>query len=509
MTIEAPPGTRVAIGSISQESNHFAGTTTGLDLFRNTYLHVGPDVLQLRGTDCEVAGAIAECERAGVEVVPLLATRSVSGGRLTDDCYQYLRSGLLSRLRAALPVAGVLLALHGAMVAESEDDAEGDILTAVRALVGPDVPVVATLDLHAHITQRMVDAATGLVSYAHYPHDDTFDTGERGARLLLARLSGRDVTMVVAKAPMVVTGCNEQTAGSGPLAQLTRRARELERLPGVLSVSCVPVQPYLDVADMGCAACVITAGLPGLATKLATSLAEEFWSRRAEFLPEVLAVDEAVARGRRQPAGPVLLVDTADCAGGGASGDSAALLRELLRIGVTEPTYLMVVDPAAALACSRAGMDGEVTVDLGHHQDPQWGQPVRVTGRVGLLTPGRFLYTGGAFGGTWGAMGLSAVLHVGSIRALVMSKPTYDWADEQYRSVGLDPRQARFIGVKNPMNYRFAYRDVAVAAYIVDTPGPTPAHVRHLPFRKLTRPAFPLDAEVPEPRIRLLRSRRA
>lgn len=192
----------------------------------------------------------------------------------------------------------------------------------------------------------------------------------------------------------------------------------------------------------------------------------------------------------------MLLVDTADCAGGGAPGDSVALLRELLALGVTERTFVMVVDPSAAQACARAGIGQAITLELGYHIDPTWGKPLQVTGVVRLLADGHFLYRGGLYGGTWASMGLSAVLQIGSIDVLVMSKPTYDWGDEQFRSMGMDVRQAKFIGVKNPMNYLYAYRDLTKAAFIVDTPGPTPAHVRNLTYQRMQRPFFPLDEEI-------------
>jgi microcystin degradation protein MlrC len=287
------------------------------------------------------------------------------------------------------------------------------------------------------------------------------------------------------------------------MAHLTRRARDLEQQPGILSVSCFHVHPYLDVAGMGSGAIVITDGDPELAARTAIELANGFWERREAFMPEVLTVRDAVARGEKLAGGPVLLVDAADCAGGGAAGDSVALLRELLALGVAEPTYLMVVDPESARACAAAGIGAEVTTPVGHRIDRTWGEPLTVTGRVRLLSDGGFRYTGGLFGGTDASMGLSAVLEIGSIRLLIMSAATYDWADEQYRAAGLDPAQAKFIGVKNPMNYRFAYQDVAKAAFVVETPGPTPAHVLHLPYETMRRPMFPFDRDIPDltPRV--------
>ena len=490
---------RIGVGSIFQESNQFAATQTDLALFRNSYLYEGDALFQLSGTDCEVAGMLAACAEEGVQVVPLLAARSVSGGALSDACYAYLKEALLAPLREAAPVDGVVLAMHGSMVTVSELDPEGDLLDAVRQIVGPGVPVVMTLDLHAHVTPRMVKQAAALVSFAHYPHDDTYSTGERGARLLFKTLHG-DVkpVMALAKVPILCSGCNGQTFGDAPMAHLTRRARRLETQPGILSVSCFQVHPYNDLPGMGCGGLVVTDNDPDLAARSARELAEEFWARRRTFETEILSVANAVARGRAVDGGPVMLVDTADCAGGGAPGDSIALLRELLALGVTERTFVMVVDPSAAQACARAGIGQAITAELGYGIDPTWGQSLQVPAIVRLLTDGRFRYTGGLYGGTWASMGLSAVLQVGSIEVLVMSKPTYDWGDEQFRSVGMDVRQAKFIGVKNPMNYLYAYRDLMKAAFIVDTPGPTPAHVRNLTYQRMQRPFFPLNEEIPD-----------
>ena len=239
------------------------------------------------------------------------------------------------------------------------------------------------------------------------------------------------------------------------------------------------------------------------AVREARILSEEFWARRRAFEPDILTIEDAVKRGQEIAGGPVLLVDTADCTGGGAAGDSVALLKRLLELGVNEPTLVMVVDPDAAQLCAQAGVGKEVSLPLGHKIDLSWGQPIPVKGVVRHLLDGDFVYTGGAYGGTRAQMGLSAVVAIGQIQVLIMSKPTYDWADEQFRTAGLDVRWIKFIGVKNPMNYNYAYGGLAKASFVVDTPGPTPATMRHLPYKRLKRPFFPLDEEIPglEPTI--------
>ena len=268
------------------------------------------------------------------------------------------------------------------------------------------------------------------------------------------------------------------------------------------------MHPYLDLPEMGSGALVVTDADPERADRLAAGLAEEYWQRRAELEPEVHTPEQAVAAGL-QVDGTVLLVETADCCGGGAAGDSVASLKALLDAALPGPALVPVVDPEAASTCHEAGTGNTVTVTVGHRMDPQWGDPVSVSGRVLRLSDGRFRYRGGIWDGVEGEMGPSAVLQVpscgtGTVHLLLTTYATYDWADEQFRSVDLDPAAAKFIVAKNPMNYHLAYSPLAAATYILDTPGPTPATVRNVPFRNLQRPWFPADPDIPNLRPTLL-----
>jgi microcystin degradation protein MlrC len=234
-------------------------------------------------------------------------------------------------------------------------------------------------------------------------------------------------------------------------------------------------------------------------------LAERFWQARQSFAVKAISVAEAVRRGREIAGGPVLLLDTADTTGGGATGDGIGLVRGLLEAGVTEPSLATVVDQEAAAMCHAHGIGREVSVKLGHKLDPTWGKSIPLAGTVTQLSEGTFHYTGGILGGSWASMGLSAVLRIGSIQVLIASTPTYEWADEQYRAMGLSPTDAKFVGVKNMMNFRFGYREVMKGFFVLDLPGPTPADLRQLSFRRIRRPMFPLDEEC-TPDIRLCSS---
>jgi microcystin degradation protein MlrC len=487
---------RIAIGQMSCESNTFATFRCDIETVRTTgYLHAGADLFSLRGTEGEVSGALSVLDAdADVEVVPLVATRWNSSSVLEADAHAILRANMLDALRAAGPIDGVFLSCHGSMVATDSDDPEGWLAASVREIVGPSVPVVMTLDLHGNVTDLMVHSLDLIVGYEHYPHDDTFTTGQRGARLLLATARGQvRPAMCRVALPMILTAFHASTFGTGAFARLERAARALETEPGIVSVSNFYVGSYIDVPEMSCSSLVIADGDTALARREAERLARQYWNDRREFLVNCIPVEEAVRQGREIEGGPVLLLNTADTTGGGAAGDSIAVAAGLIAGGAEEPALAMVVDPEAAAACHAAGVGATVTLDVGHRVDARWGNPSRLTGKVERLTDGRFTYTGGIFGGIEASMGPSAVLAIGNLRLLTMSRSTYDWADEQYRSVGLDPASAKWVEAKNMMNFRKAYGSILRGAFVLDAPGPTPPDMRSLPFVRTKRPWFPLD----------------
>lgn len=505
MTIPNKPY-RIAIGAIFTESNHLGGKPTTLDDFARSELRRGAQVLDV--ATGYSGGMLQVLHERQATPVPLLVAAACPGGAITAACYSELKSDLLDRLKRELPVDGVAMPLHGAAAAEGVDDVEGDLLRAVRECVGPDIPIVASLDLHAHVTEAMMANADLLVALETYPHRDAFETGQRAARLLLDFLSGAiKPLMAMCKVPVLTSAVNGSTEGDDPFAAVMRYAKSHEGNNGVLSTSVFLVHPYLDAKDMGSGGLVITDSDGDSAVRLATDIAARYWAIRFELEPKVLTPEQAIAEGLQIEGGPVLLVETADCSGGGAAGDSIASLRALLQAQIDAPSLVPVVDPEAARLCHQAGEGIEITLSLGHGVDPQWGRPLSVTGTVLRLGSGRFQYSGGFWDGQWAEMGPCAVLQVGAVQVLITTNATYDWADEQYRAMDMNTAQAKFIVVKNPMNYRQGYADRAKAAFILDTPGPTPATLAHVRHKNMARPYYPQDKEIPALEMKVLQSK--
>ncbi len=299
--------------------------------------------------------------------------------------------------------------------------------------------------------------------------------------------------MAMARVPVMVSAIHGGTEQFGPFAEVMQRAKAWERNGEAYSAGAILVHPYLDLPEMGGGGIVITNGDMDRAVRLATELATDYWDLRFELEPDLLTPEAAVEAGLKK-AGQILLVETADCCGGGAAGDSVASIRALFNACPNQHAVATVVDPSAAQLCHKAGVGAEVALTLGHQIDTRWGSPIDVTGRVLNLSNGQFQYQGGIWDGRSGNMGASAVIQTCEVRICIATHPTYEWCGEQLASLGVDTTNAKFVVVKNPMNYHMVWP--GAEAFVLDTPGPTPATLRHLPFERLQRPFFPLDEEI-------------
>ena len=486
---------RVAVGSILTECNQFGGKMIERAEFARSQLARGNDVMSIGGG--AVGGMLHTLKEQNADVVPLVVASSYPGGPIAHDCYAQLKADLLEDLTNALPVDGVLLALHGAAVTTEVDDVEGNLLAAAREIVGPDVPIVGTLDLHANVTTQMIRHADGLIAWETYPHVDPFTTGVRGARLLLGTLDGtHSPAMVIAKVPILTSAINASTVGDGPFADVMRLAKSFEELPGVLSTSAFHAHATIDVAELGGGGLVITDNDEERAAELADRIARLMWENRFALEPNTLTPQDAVNAGINIPGGPIILVECADCVGGGAAGDSVVTVPTLNSLS-DGFAILPVVDPEAAALCHKAGEGSTVTMTLGHKIDPQWGSPQTLTGVVNSLSDGRFKYTGGIWAGEWATMGPTAVLECGSAQILITTYGTYEWRDEQFRALDMDIEGAKFIVAKNPMNYSQTYSEISKGEFVLDTLGATPPSLRHFTYHNAPRPYFPLATEIP------------
>lgn len=487
---------RIAIAQVWQETNTFNPIPTELQHFEQNGLYVGDAILDRMQGIGELGGflAAADGEPDDIEIVPILRAWAMSGGRITAPALDFFKQRLVAGLREAGPVDGVFFSLHGAAAAENEDDPQGYLLAAVRAVVGDDVPLVVSLDHHCNITRRLVGLVDALVGYQTQPHDP-FETGVRAAKLLFRTVRGEiNPTVAWQKIPMLAPADRGATA-EWPMKAWFDAAREMEQRRGVLSVSTFPVQPWLDVAEVGWATVSVTDGDPSLAGELAADLANRAWALREAFW-EIRRVPlaEGIRRAATAEAGPVVICDASDSVLSGAPGDSTRLLQEMLDQRIECVALLPIVDPDVVAEAIRAGVGRELTVSLGGKRDTIFSRPLQVTGQVaGIATDGLSFPLG-----PWGqaSMGRTVLLQIGSIKLVVSEQAGIGGTDpEIYRSFGVEPAEAQIVVVKTYYHYQ-PFRALMKDTFMIDYPGLSTWDLRLFPWERAPRPLYPLD-EVP------------
>ncbi|MGI8689227.1 MAG: M81 family metallopeptidase [Thermomicrobiales bacterium] len=485
---------RIAIGGVSHETNTFSNIRTTMDLFQQCE---GQQILDtFRGTQSSLGGFIEIAAREKFDVVPTFFGRATPSGIVAADAIEAMEQRILDGIAAARAdggLDGVLLALHGAMVTEVDDDGEGHILHRVRALVGPEMPVVATLDWHCYISETMVRDADVLVTYDTYPHVDNWERAIEAGEILMRILrDGLKPTAARSHPPMLIFGPKTYSE-QPPMQTVVRKAHEIERDPRVVTVTVAPGFPYSDIPGAGQYFYVVTANDSALAQRYADELARFMWEMRREFIPDLAMPEEAVRRAMDAAQGPVVLSDQGDNPGGGAPEDGTILLTSLLDAGATNAAVAVIADPDAAAQAIAAGMGAEITLTIGGKRDTLHGAPITVTGIVRNVTDGIYHNKGPMGTGVRMEMGPTAVFDVHGVEILLTTKRVQPTDLEIFRSQGIEPTTKQILMVKSNVHFRAAFTPIAAEIIDVDTPGLTTPHLDQLPYQRLQRPIFPFD----------------
>jgi microcystin degradation protein MlrC len=500
----------VLVGSVAHESNTFSSELTERPSFREQWEYFGEEMDRLAGTNTGVGGVVDFAAERDVELVRTVAATATPGGPVARETFDFYLETILEAARERrAEIDGVVLPLHGAMVVEGiddghDDDGEGPLIAAVRDVVGPDVPIVVTLDLHGNVTDRMVDRADALVSYETYPHVDMAETGRRGTRILLDAIDGvtRPVT-AIERPPMLTAGVAENTSDR-PMKGIVERARDLEDREGVVKVNVMPGFFRSDIPSASFSVSVVGDGDATVARDAARELARVVWSRRAEFETEYPEPAAGVARARELAAdlaaddGPVVLADYGDNPGGGGTNDETAVLREMIDQDLSNAGFAFVRDPDAVATCLDAGVGEWVTLTLGGKSPDSWTDPIEnLTGYVKAVTDGEFTNTGPMRTGTVTCLGRTVLLRCGpsdGVHVVVAENRLQPLDPELWRHVGLSPESLDVIAVKSANHYRAAYEPIASHLVPVDSPGLNVMDPRRYPgYSRIRRPMFPLD----------------
>jgi len=481
---------RIAIAGIVHETNTYCKEPT----FANEFYQLrGKRLLETRGQESDVGGAVDACERLGIEPVPLLYAGAQPSGTIDRVAYDTFKQEILDGLANNGVIDGVMLCLHGAGVVEGIQDLEGDLARAVRVQVGEAVPVVASFDLHGNITQDMADALDGVFACHHYPHIDLHKRSAEAVVLIQRMLEEnfRPVTHV-ASAPMLISFATTFLGpGKAKLAQILLAEEE----SGVIDVSWFHGFPYTDTVHVGTFVAVTTEGDREQARRIAEALAEGLWADRETFRPRSLSADEAVVAARLEAAKteqPVVIHETSDNCGGGAPGDGTHLLRAMLDAKLDNACFGFLVDPEVASVCHEAGVGARLQISLGGKYDDLHGAPLELTAYVKSLHDGRIRMRV-MFKGAPLNLGPMARLVVDGMDVIVASRRSQTFDIEPFLAVGIDVLNYDFVALKSSAHFRAGFQDLAGAIVTADPPGLTTLQIEVFPREHAPGPLWPVD----------------
>ena len=483
--------TTIAIGGIMHESNTFSNTPTDFAAFSQVH---ASNISKVWGeSHHEIGGFIQGATEYGYTAYPMFMTSATPSGRVTDDAFDRLTEMLIQHLKAAPNHEGLLLALHGALVAESYPDGDGEVLRRLRDAFGRDLPIVVTLDQHANVSEQMVAESTALVIYKTTPHIDQRQRGLQAAELMMRILQdGITPTQALVKPPMLLN-ILYHTTNVPPMEPILTAAKQLEERPDVLVANVALGYPYADVHEAGPSFVVVTDNDLHLAQYEADRLSDMLWNVRGQLTLDLPDAAQAVEQAIESERHPVILVEMGDNLGGGSPGDGTFILAELVRQEAAG--YVVVVyDPEAVQNCVQAGVGNSVSLQVGGKADTLHGDPVSIQGNVRLIHDGRYEETQPRHGGQrYHDQGLTVVVAVGDSLVVLTSRRQTPFSLQQLLSLGIDPTTMRMIVVKAAVAYRAAYEPIAGQIIEVDTPGLTAVNPLHFEYHNVRRPVFPLD----------------
>jgi microcystin degradation protein MlrC len=487
---------RVGIIALLHESNTFVAERTTLDHFRENWLFTAATVrTRLADAPHEVGGFLAGLAAERIDAVPLLAARAVPFGPISADCFEALLEIMRTELSAAGPLDGILVAPHGATVSERFPDADGHWLAELRQLVGPELPIIGTLDAHANLSQKMIDATNALIAYRTNPHLDQRDRGLEAATMLAAVLRGEISPTQAAAFPPVAINIERQLTSDQhfqPFYQLADRLRDQEQ---VLSNSILLGFPYADVAEMGSSTIVVTDGNAELARQSANALSEYLWTHRADFAGQLLEIETALDQVANLP-GPICLLDMGDNVGGGSPADGTHLAHAMAARGMGG-AFVCLYDPAAVRQAASHAVGDRFEMAVGGQTDRLHGEPFSARFILRGLFDGRFHEPETRHGGFSDCdQGPTAVVQTDQgMTFMLTSRRMPPFSLHQLTSFDVDPTQFHVLVAKGVNAPVAAYEPVCRHLLRVNTPGCTTADMTTLNFEHRRRPLFPFEAD--------------
>ena len=489
---------RIVTGTFSHETNTFSNIPTTMAEFAKQGINHGEEIpRRFRGTNAIEAAFLDASEQYGFELIWTVFGSAIPGGLVSQEAYEYFSGHLLEGIQAAGAIDGVLLHLHGAMVTDQLDDGEGHLLESVRRVIGPEVPIVTTLDLHANLTPRIIQNCTAMTGYDTYPHVDMYDRAFEAADILVRIIRGEIRPAMALERPRLITPLQSQvTTRDTPMKRIIDRVHRLEADPRVISIAAFGGFPFSDIEPAGFSCVVVTDGDQELADQFAKEIADSALAEGRNWIVHPTPPEEAVRRAMAAERGPVILADIADSGAGGTAGDATVTLKTLLELGARNAAVCSISDQEAIDICLAAGVGAEVSMLVGGKRDKLHGDPVSITGKVRLIHEGSFVRGGPMGRGVVQTVGRCVVVEIGGrdgIELMLTEHRAHPNDLQYFRAFGIEPTARQMLVLKSAAHYRAAFDPIASETIEVDAPGITSPRLERYDYKKIRRPIFPLD----------------
>lgn len=484
---------KIVVSEFHQETNSFNPLTTTMEDFERRTICTGNEMLTAPNQR-ELAGMFQAIKESHAEIIPACSMNSQSGGPVDQKVMDYFLEATLAAIQQNMPVDGVFLSLHGATQTTEFDDACGVILERVRKAVGDTVVIAVSADLHANVTSKWMDNADFICGYQSYPHVDYFNTGYRAARLGMLGQHGHKLHMVRVSIPMIIPASSYSSL-SGPFKDVIEAAKDLVKSGKLLDCSIFQMQPWLDVDPAGGSVIVAIDKDYDEARANAIMLAGRLYDMRKDFSTELYSIDQVIDFALENKSGkPTALVDFADSANAGSTGDSAAILEKLLERKIKPSTALIVNDAPAVELAYKVGVGKTAEFSIGATRNPHFFKPVVVEAYVKSLHDGVFCLEGPAGRGLLNDIGPTAVIKIGEIDIVLCHNMVFGGDPQIYRGFGIEPCFYQMVVVKACNSFREAYGPIADKICLTNTPGAASADLQSLPYRKVPETFYPFSS---------------
>jgi microcystin degradation protein MlrC len=489
---------KFVVAMMMHETNTFSPLPTPIESFaRAGALSGQPAIDEAEGTNTSLGGFIEVARKADAEFTVPMAASAHPSGLVTKAAYEQMTTAIVDEIGKGCDA--VLLALHGAMVAEHHDDGEGELLNRIRK-VAPDVPIAVALDFHTQMTDAMIDGATVITGYRTYPHIDMADTARRAGRTLIRALAGEvEPRMVWGNRP-IMSSSLVHTPSREPMKTLMGMANQAEDSGEVLNASVFGGFPQADIPHLALSSVIVCDRRTAEGEVLLNRILDAAWEKREGFLfhPEPLSVQ--VARAKSYAEGPVVMADHGDNTASGGTQDVMSVIEEAIKQGLEDACAGPICDPASVAQMIKAGVGAEIALELGGKVDmPAMGlkgKPLKVSGKVKAVTDGEFVVTGPMATGTTVRMGRTAVIDTGRMLIVVSEKRAEPYDLGVFTHCGIDPRAKKFVLIKSRQHFRAGFEPIARHIVMCDGDGCTASDLKLFKYTRVKRPLYPFDLDM-------------